>query len=958
MGSHGKKMVTEILPFTRVYKDGSIERLSGSPIVPPSASDPETDISSKDIIVSENPPISARIYLPKQSLDQKHHQKLPLLVYFHGGGFCFESAFSFVQTKYMNGLACSANALLSTYDDFDRVYAGGESTGANLAHNTLMRAGSEGLHGGVKIKGAFLTHPYLWGSNPVGSEPKDIKERAKLPMYTIWHLVYPEVPGGIDNPVVDGAPTLTGLGCSRLLVTVAEKDLMRDRGILYYNAVKESGWKGELELVDVEGEDHAFHILVHESDNAKKLIQLVVTFVFALLHDSLTLWIGVATLVLKLPQPEALRACLRRRSSEGVTSGIRAFRCEQISVEMILVKGHKKRGVFARKGKECHGGKREESPLGSRASSVSKHGDTEMSLRGMLEATITHQAESVLEVERLKGDAEDMSERDTFSHEDEESLNEEQGEELSLYEKWAYWIECIADHTERLINLEHISTLWEQWVDELETVRESNAQEAEVTALRNEVDELKRELLICKGIMSEWGALKTFLEGLRPGVMLGEEQGDGQRLSGAIAVAGTLTELADVKPSSNVSSRPMPRDSGNNGGDQEKVQRGDGIESSSSSQVEPSIVRGQRKPSGKNGKAKFGEKKKASKEKLKCYFCDGPHLIRGCPEKRRLTTIMERMGEGEVARVGGAELRRKLDAIAGVQAIKSRARLDEATCSNIAESRDKRGTTTSSQVVRPGSRRAETAGVKAVPHKKGPGAIVNDKAIKPRVQSEQVCSQYARMEAWSKLRRLRHKGTLKEYPWVKKVLERREVEELSKALTIAESIKEFGVKKNKTSKPKPKAEGSGKISRNEGKSKDEEGCSSSGRESPLNDEPDGGFGEHVCSLSTRSSAEDAKSRVRVEQAKGRKLEVPTMLRDYPRGVESSKVTYEPRIERVEAKCRRHHPFQRWEASSNLRVRREDARKGIELYHEKVSMHDGAKNSNDKGSMRGVSDFME
>ncbi|KAE8665680.1 hypothetical protein F3Y22_tig00112530pilonHSYRG00124 [Hibiscus syriacus] len=632
--------------------------------------------------------------------------------------------------------------------------------------------------------------------------------------------------------------------------------------------------------------------------------------------------------------------------------------------------GHKKRGVSARKGKECHGGKREESPLGSRASSVSKHEDAVMSSQGMLEATITHQEEPVLEVERLKGDAEGMSERDTFSHEDEESLHEEQ-EELTIDEKWVYWMEVIADHTEKLINLEHISTSWEQRVgrleqaedeakqtqgvvesrldrlesmegrfkvetqrvlDELEMVRGRNAQEAEVAALRSEVDELKRELLICKGAMSEWGALKTFLEGLRPGAMLGGEQGDAQRFSEAIAVAGTPTELADVKPKSDVSSRPMPRDSGNNGGDREMVQRGDGIESSSSGQVEPSTVRGQGKPSGKNSKAKSGEKKKASKEKLKCYFCDGPHLIRGCPEKRRLTTIMERMGEGGVASIGGGRRvqaaksrerlgpidginaakqgsrrgkavddeavkpRRKPDAIANDQAIKSGARLDEATCSKVAESRGKHGATTSSQVVKPGSRRAETAGVKAVEHRKGPGAIANDKVVKPRVQSEQVRSQHARMEAWSKLRRLRHKGTLKEY-----VSRFRRLMLKVPSLTEEEGFftsfhQRVWSQEEQDFQPKPRAEGSGKRSRNEGKSKDEECCSSSGREDPLNDEPDGESGGNVLNHGTSSSAEDAKPRVRVEQPKGRKLEVPTVLQYYPRGVESSKVTDEPRIE--------------------------------------------------------------
>ncbi|KAK8564607.1 hypothetical protein V6N12_058190 [Hibiscus sabdariffa] len=61
-------------------------------------------------------------------------------------------------------------------------------------------------------------------------------------------------------------------------------------------------------------------------------------------------------------------------------------------------------------------------------------------------------------------------------------------------------------------------------LNELESVRESNAGEAEVKALWIEVDELKKELLSCKVAMSEWGELKPFLEELRPGVRLTMEQ--------------------------------------------------------------------------------------------------------------------------------------------------------------------------------------------------------------------------------------------------------------------------------------------------------------------------------------------------------------------------------------------------------------------------------------------------
>ncbi|XP_044500550.1 2-hydroxyisoflavanone dehydratase-like [Mangifera indica] len=325
MGSVVKEVASELLPFLRVYKDGSVERLSGSPIVPSSPEDSVTEVSFKDITISENPRISARVYLPKLTQPDK---KLPVLVYNHGGGFCFESAFSLVETKLMNSLVSEAKIVavsveyrlapevsipvvyedcwtalkwvashsadnngnnkepwLQTYGDFDRVFIGGDSAGANIVHNILIRAGQESLPGGVKIFGAFLTHPYFWGSKPIGSEIGG-PEREKLAPHAVWNYLYPMAPGGVDNPMINivapEAPSLAQLGCRRLLVSVAELDVLRDRGVLYHNAVKESGWKGEVELVEVVGEDHAFHILKYETENATKLIRLLASFLLKL----------------------------------------------------------------------------------------------------------------------------------------------------------------------------------------------------------------------------------------------------------------------------------------------------------------------------------------------------------------------------------------------------------------------------------------------------------------------------------------------------------------------------------------------------------------------------------------------------------------------------------------------------------------------------------------------------
>ena len=319
MASIDKEVATELLPFLRVYKDGSVERYLGSPIVPPSHEDPETGMSSKDITISEIPTISARLYLPKLT---QPNQKLPILVYFHGGAFIVESAFSSDHHRYLNDLVSQGQVVavsveyrlapehslpiayedswaafqwvasqsmdnyadkepwLENHGDFKRVFVGGDSAGANIAYNMTMRAGIEGLNGGVKIVGTFLTHPFLWSSKPIGSECT--VEHEKSLQCRFWEHIFPEAPDGIDNPKMNplgpSAPSLARLGCSRLLVSLSEKDELRNRGVWYYNAVNKSEWEGEVELVEVEGEGHAFQIIKFGCENANNLNKRLVSF--------------------------------------------------------------------------------------------------------------------------------------------------------------------------------------------------------------------------------------------------------------------------------------------------------------------------------------------------------------------------------------------------------------------------------------------------------------------------------------------------------------------------------------------------------------------------------------------------------------------------------------------------------------------------------------------------------
>ncbi|GJS26432.1 2-hydroxyisoflavanone dehydratase-like protein [Tanacetum coccineum] len=251
----GLEVTTELLPFLRVLKNGTVERLYKPKLTPPSLQAETTNgVLSKDTVISLD--VSARLYLPNNPTN-----KLPILVYYHGGGFCIETAFSNSSHEYMNIIASQANAIIvsveyrlapehpipAAYDDswtalkwvashstkehneiyepwltqhgdFDQLYIGGDSAGANIAHHMCMRAGVEELNCGVKILGAFLSHPYFLGSKPVGSEPLDIASRESI----------------------------DGLGCMRLMVCIASEDELRERGFRYYESVKKSGWDGEL----------------------------------------------------------------------------------------------------------------------------------------------------------------------------------------------------------------------------------------------------------------------------------------------------------------------------------------------------------------------------------------------------------------------------------------------------------------------------------------------------------------------------------------------------------------------------------------------------------------------------------------------------------------------------------------------------------------------------------------
>lgn len=290
-------------PFFRVFKDGRIER-PGSPQFAPPCDDPESPVRSKDVVVSRETAVSCRLYLPSAI---EPDQKLPVLVYIHGGGFCLGSATIPTFHNFVSNLVARAKVLavsvdyrlapehhlpaayddswdafrwvlshaggsgpdpwLNIHADFGRVFLAGESAGANIANNVAVRAGSaREVLNGAKVEGLLLIHPFF------GNKQVD----------KMYKFMCPSSSGSDDDPRLNPAadsrlPRMVG---ERVLICLAEKDWLRDRGWAYHEALGKSEWPGTVEFMESEGEGHGFHLFDPnmEKETTKSLMGRLVSF--------------------------------------------------------------------------------------------------------------------------------------------------------------------------------------------------------------------------------------------------------------------------------------------------------------------------------------------------------------------------------------------------------------------------------------------------------------------------------------------------------------------------------------------------------------------------------------------------------------------------------------------------------------------------------------------------------
>ncbi|KAL3834542.1 hypothetical protein ACJIZ3_009278 [Penstemon smallii] len=305
--------------------DGSLTRIPEFlPGTPPSYNpDPNhVPVLTKDIIINEEKTTWARLYLPKTKSNSNLTQKLPLIIYYHGGGFILGRAASLMFQKFCFQIASRIPAVivsveyrlapehrlpaayddgmealhwmrtindewLTKYVDFSKCFLMGSSAGGNIVYHMGLRvvACVDDLLP-LKIQGLIFHHPFFGGIQRTLSEVRLSNNKVLPPLVAdvMWDL---SLPVGVDrdheycNPMV-GIKSEILMNVKdhgwRLLVTGCSGDPLVDRQIEFMRMLKEKG-------LEVIGEfcDGGFHgCELFDESKAEILCDVLKNFVLSM----------------------------------------------------------------------------------------------------------------------------------------------------------------------------------------------------------------------------------------------------------------------------------------------------------------------------------------------------------------------------------------------------------------------------------------------------------------------------------------------------------------------------------------------------------------------------------------------------------------------------------------------------------------------------------------------------
>ncbi|KAI3719916.1 hypothetical protein L6452_20822 [Arctium lappa] len=299
-----------------IHPDGTIDRRFRDLIDSKSAASltPDEGIKSYDVSVDLDRNLWFRVFVPEVITTGK----LPVIMYYHGGGFAFyspdSSPFDGLCRRFARMIPAVVvsvsyrlapeNRYPSQYDDgidvlkflddeqnrknmpenadLQRCFVAGDSAGGNLAHQVCIRA-SQNKFQQIKVIGLVALQPFFGGEERTASElsPENSRGLALNQTDFYWSVLKPvDEEWDRDNEVINvsgpRAVDISRLEFPATLVVVGCRDILQDWQRKYYEWLNKSGKEARLE--EYRYMFHGFYAFT-ELDEAMHVISVVKDFV-------------------------------------------------------------------------------------------------------------------------------------------------------------------------------------------------------------------------------------------------------------------------------------------------------------------------------------------------------------------------------------------------------------------------------------------------------------------------------------------------------------------------------------------------------------------------------------------------------------------------------------------------------------------------------------------------------
>nr|KYP42265.1 putative gibberellin receptor GID1L3 [Cajanus cajan] len=266
---------------------------------------PINAVSVQDVTVDATRNLWFRLFTPAAAA-----AGLPVVIFFHGGGFAFLSPDSFVYDAFCRRLCRRVPAVVvsvnyrhtpehrwpSQYDDGEDVlkflaenpgvlpenadvskcFLAGDSAGANIAHHVAVRVGKSGLRG-IRVVGLVSIQPWFGGEGGTAAEERLDAVPIVSVARTDW-LWKAFLPAGSDrdhgavNVCGPNSEDLSGLDYPETVVFVGGFDPLQDWQKRYYEWLKNCGKKAE--LIEYPTMIHAFYLFPELPESSEFISQV------------------------------------------------------------------------------------------------------------------------------------------------------------------------------------------------------------------------------------------------------------------------------------------------------------------------------------------------------------------------------------------------------------------------------------------------------------------------------------------------------------------------------------------------------------------------------------------------------------------------------------------------------------------------------------------------------------